>query len=255
MKIAVAGGTGVVGRHVVRELESGGHEPVVLARSAGIDLTTGAGLEQALSAVEAVIDVTNTMSTRRGPAAAFFRAVADKLMAAEQRSGARHHVVLSIVGIDRTPLGYYRAKLDQEEVCLAGPVPATILRATQFHEFPAQMLKRFGLGPLVVVPRMWSQTVAAREVAAALVDAALGQPAGRLPDLAGPRVERMDELVRQVVQAQGRRSLIVPLRIPGRAGTAMAEGGLLPTDDGSRGTQTFDQWLASEDARSWLERH
>ena len=252
MKIAVAGGTGAVGRHVVRELGTRGHEPVVLSRSAGIDLTTGTGLQQALAGVEAVVDVTNTMATRRGPAAAFFTAVGETLLRGEEQAGVRHHVVLSIVGIDRVPLAYYKAKLHQEALCLAGPVPVTILRATQFHEFPAQLLGRFAVGPIAAVPRMWSQTVAAREVATALVDAALGQPAGRLPDLAGPRVERMEDLVRQVLQARGGRSLVVPLRLPGRAGTAMAEGGLLPTDDGPRGTQTFDQWLASEDAKSWL---
>lgn len=252
MKIAVAGGTGVVGRHVVRELESRGHEPVVLSRSTGIDLTSGNGLGPALAGVDAVVDVTNTMATRRRPASAFFSAVGQALLGHEQEAGVRHHVVLSIVGIDRVPLGYYRAKLHQEELCLAGPVPATVLRATQFHEFPAQLLQRFALGPVAAVPRMWSQPIAAREVAGALVDAALGQPAARLPDLAGPRVERMEDLVRQVLQARGRRSLLLPLRLPGKVGTALDEGGLLPIDGGSRGTQTFDEWLASEDARAWL---
>jgi uncharacterized protein YbjT (DUF2867 family) len=128
-------------------------------------------------------------------------------------------------------------------------VPASILRATQFHEFPAQWLARTRNSPVVPVPRMWSQTVAAREVASALVTAALDRPAGRLPDLAGPRVERMEDLVRQLLHARGRRGLIVPIRLPGRAGTAMAEGSLLPTDDGSRGTLTFDQWLATDDAK------
>ncbi len=96
---------------------------------------------------------------------------------------------------------------------------------------------------------MWSQTVAAREVAVALVAAALGRPAGRLPDMAGPRAERMEDLVRQLLRARGRRGVIVPTRVPGRAGRAMAEGGLLPTEDGPRGTQTFDQWLGSDDAK------
>lgn len=249
MKIAVAGGTGVVGGHVVRELDARGHESLVLSRSTGTDLTTSHGLAPALAGVDAVIDVTNTMATRRAAAVAFFDAVGHNLLRAEEQAGVRHHVVLSIVGIDRVPLGYYKAKLHQEDLCLTGPIPTTILRATQFHEFPAQLLRRFGLGPVAAVPRMWSQTVAAREVAAALVDAALGPAAGPLPDLAGPRVERMEDLVRQVLDARGRRSLVLPLRIPGRAGKAMDEGGLLPTDDGPRGTQTFDEWLASADAR------
>ena len=102
---------------------------------------------------------------------------------------------------------------------------------------------------MIPVPRMWSQTVAAREVAGALVAAALDRPAGRLPDMAGPRVERMEDLVRQLLRVRARRGLIVPIRVPGKAGRAMAEGGLLPTEDGLRGTQTFDQWLASDDAK------
>ncbi len=252
MKIAVAGGTGVVGRYVVRAVESRGHEPVVLSRSTGVDLTTGAGLDQALAGAGAVIDVSNTTTARRRAAITFFAAVSEVLMRAEERAGVGHHVLLSIVGIDRVPLGYYKGKLYQEELCSGGSVPATILRATQFHEFPAQLLQRLPTAAVVPVPRMWSQTVAAREVADALVAAALSPPAGRLPDLAGPRVERMEDLVAQLLKARGRRSLVVPLRIPGRAGSAMAEGLLLPTDDGPRGTQTFDQWLAGEDARDWL---
>ncbi len=249
MKIAVAGGTGVVGRHVVRELESRGHEPVVLSRSHGIDLTTGNGLDEALAGVAVVIDVSNTNAMRRRAAVAFFNAATGKLLAAEQRAGVGHHVVLSIVGIDRVPLGYYMGKLRQEKLVLTGQVPATVLRATQFHEFPAQLLQRIPHSPVVPVPRMWSQTVAAREVAGALVEAALDQPAGRLPDLAGPRVERMEDLVRQLVKARGRRRLILPIRVPGKAGRAMAEGSLISARNGLRGTLTFDQWLTTDDAK------
>jgi uncharacterized protein YbjT (DUF2867 family) len=249
MKIAVAGGTGVVGRHVVCELGARGHEAVVAARSHGVDLSTGRGLDEALIGVEAVIDVSNTTALRRRAAVAFFAATTGTLLAAEERAGVGHHVVLSIVGIDRVPLGYYRGKLRQEEICLGARVPTTVLRATQFHEFPAQLLDRASHSPLVPVPRMWAQTVAAREVAVALVAAALEPPAGRLPDLAGPRVERMEDLVRQLLHARGRRALVAPVRLPGRAGRALAEGGLLPTADGPRGTQTFDEWLATDDAK------
>jgi uncharacterized protein YbjT (DUF2867 family) len=99
---------------------------------------------------------------------------------------------------------------------------------------------------------MRSQTVAAREVAASLVSAALASPAGRLPDLAGPQIEDMGELVRRVLQAQGRRRRVLPLRLPGRAGRGMADGSLIPGEDGPRGTLSFETWLASEDAREWL---
>lgn len=254
MKIAIAGGTGVVGRHVVRELQAGGHEAVVLARSRGVDLTTGTGIEQALKGVDAVIDVSNTNTTRRSAAIAFFTAATSNLLGAEAQVGVGHHVALSIVGIDRVPLGYYQGKLRQEQLCLAeGPVPATILRATQFHEFPAQLLARMPAGlPLVPVPTMRSQTVAAREVAAALAAAALAPPAGRLPDLAGPQIEDMADLVRRMLQARRRRARVLPLRLPGRTASGMADGSLIPSAPGPRGTVTFDDWLAGEDAREWL---
>ena len=254
MRIAVAGGTGVVGRHVVRELDTRGHKAVVLARSRGVDLTTGTGLDAALENVTAVIDVSNTNTARRAAAVAFFASVTNNLLQAEVRAGAGHHVALSIVGIDRVPMGYYQGKLHQEELCLASAsVPATILRATQFHEFPAQLLARFPVTlPIVPIPLMLSQTVAAREVAQALVGAVLAEPAGRLPDLAGPHLERMDNLVRRLLRARGRRARVVPLRLPGRVGRAMADGSLLPTADGPRGAQTFEAWLGSEDAREWL---
>jgi uncharacterized protein YbjT (DUF2867 family) len=154
------------------------------------------------------------------------------------------------------PLGYYQGKLHQEQLCLDtnDAVPATILRATQFHEFPAQLLARMPAGlPIVPVPVMRAQTVAAHEVAEALVSAALAPPAGRLPDLAGPQVERMDALVSRVLHARGRHAFVLPLPLPGRAGRAMAGGSLIPQADGPRGTQTFDAWLASDDAREWLD--
>ena len=234
--------------------QAGGHETVVLARSRGTDLRTGAGLDRALQGVGAVIDVSNTKATRRAAAVAFFSAVTSTLLCAEASAGVGHHVALSIVGIDQVPFGYYQGKLCQEELCLAGTaVPATVLRATQFHEFPAQLLARVpAWSPIVPVPAMRSQTVAAREVAQALVAAALAPPAGRLPDLAGPQVEEMAELVRRVLRAQHRPGRVLGVRIPGRAGRGMVDGSLTPSEPGPRGTQTFDEWLASEDARAWL---
>ena len=168
MRIAVAGGTGWIGRLVVAAASGAGHEVAVVARSTGVDLTTGAGLDEALRGVDAVIDVVNRNTLREAEAVDFFTTTSRRLLDAGQRAGVGHHVLLSIVGIDRVGLGYYIGKLRQEEVVRDGPVPSTILRATQFFEFASQMLER-SVGPVVAVPRMTSQPVAAREVAAELV--------------------------------------------------------------------------------------
>lgn len=212
MKIAVAGGTGLIGTMIVEALIAGGDTPIVLARSAGVDLTTGEGLDATLAGASAVIDVSNVTTLRARKSAAFFAAATRTLLSAGQRAGVGHHVVLSIVGIDRVPFGYYLGQRRQEELALSGPVPATVLRATQFHEFAGQLLAR-------------------------------GGPAGLLPDLAGPRAEYLPDMVRRVARARGSRRLIVPVRVPGAAGRAMAADGLLPAGDGPRGTRTFSEWL------------
>lgn len=237
----MAGGTGLVGRHVVAAVTSLGHEPLVLARSTGVDLVTGSGLS--LAGVDAVVDVTNVGTASRQRAVAFFDAVTRNLLAAEQAAGVRHHVVLSIVGIDRVDTGYYAGKRRQEEVALAGPVPASVVRAAQFHEFAAQWLARVR-GPVVPVPRMLMQPVAAREVGLALAEVGVGPPQGRAPELAGPATVELVDAVRRVLAARGERRVVVPLSLPGASGRAMRSGGLLPADGLPRSGQSFEAWLA-----------
>ena len=243
MKIAVAGGTGLVGRMVVDEVRRAGATPVVVARSAGVDLVSGSGLAPALAGVHAVVDVSNvtTMSGRRS--IAFFEAATSRLLAAGAEAGVRHHVALSIVGCDRVDLPYYLGKRRQEDLVAAGPLPWTVLRATQFHEFAGQLIDR-SPRPVALAPRMRSQPIAAAEVAAELVAAAVDRPAGLLPDLAGPRPEMMDAMVRRVLRARGSRRLVVTVPMVGRAGRQTAAGGLLPGAGATLGRQTFDEWLA-----------
>ncbi len=138
MRVAVIGGTGLVGRYTVQALRRDGHDPVVVARSTGVDVATGAGLDDALAGVEAVVDVTNTAATDPSAAREFFATITGRLLDAERRVGVRRHLLLSIVGVDRAEgNGHYAGKRRQEELVQAGPVPYTILRATQFHEFAA----------------------------------------------------------------------------------------------------------------------
>jgi uncharacterized protein YbjT (DUF2867 family) len=242
-RVAVAGGTGVVGRLVVERLRSADVEPVVLARSVGLDAMTGHGLDDALRDADAIVDVTNVVTNRRSTAERFFTTATRNLLDAGRRAGVRHHVVLSIVGCDRVDLGYYLAKRRQEQLVLEAN--GTVLRATQFHEFPGQLLDRIR-GPIAVAPRMRSQTVAATEVADELVRLALAEPQGLAPELAGPEVHEMPDLVRRVLAHRHSRRLPLTVPIPGRAGKQMAAGGLLPLGEGPRGTATFDEWLAGQ---------
>lgn len=244
MRIAVTGGTGTVGRHVVDVVGERGHEAVVLARSAGVDLVAGTGLDEVLDGVDAVVDVTS-VSTQSGKAAArFFRAVSTNLLAAEARIGVGHHVALSIVGIDRAPDGHYAGKVVQEELVTTGPVPWTLQRATQFHEFAGQLHARLGLGPVHPVPVMRSQPVAAREVAERLVALVEAGPAGRVPDLAGPEILRMTDMVASYARATGRGGVVLPVPLPGRLGRAFRDGSLTAGPDADLGVQTFDRWLS-----------
>lgn len=250
MKIAVAGGTGKTGRKIVDQLRSEGHQPVILARTEGVDLIQNTGLDAALGGVEIVIDVTDFATMNAKKAKASFGAATTNLLAAAQRHGVRHHVVLSIIGIDRAPTGYYQGKLRQEELVKAGPVPWTILRAARFHEFAGQVLAQVP-GPIAIVPNMRSQPIAVSEVAVHLIGLATGEPQQMAPELAGPRVESVVDMARQLIRRRGQHRPVIPFRVPGAAGKAMATGALLPTQPGPRGHQTYADWLAELTPGTW----
>lgn len=246
MKIAIAGGTGTVGAHVVEVARTRGHETVVLTRSAGVDLVSGTGTSDALTGVEVVIDVTSTETVSAKESIAFFSAVTRNLLAAETAVGVGHHVVLSIVGIDKAPYSYYAGKVEQENIVRDSSMPWTILRATQFHEFAAQIRARTSLGPLTFVPKMVSQPIAAREVADRLIDAAERGPVGRAADLGGPREERMADMVRSYAQRIGARGPVLEVPVPGAYGRAMRDGTLVAGPGAEHGRQTFGDWLAGQ---------
>jgi uncharacterized protein YbjT (DUF2867 family) len=245
--VAVAGGTGVVGRHVVAAVAAAGAEPVVLARSAGVDLVTGHGLASAMRGVVAVVDVSDISTQKRQRSIEFFTSVTTRLLEAGAREGVRHHVALSIVGVDLVDSGYYAGKRAQERLVLTGPVPATVLRATQFHEFVEQVLA-LSRGPVAPVPVMRIQPVASLEVGAMLAALALQPAAGLAPELAGPQEHALTDLARRVLRARRQRRCVLPLRGPVPSSRAVARGALLPTGPGPRGTQSFDEWLAARPA-------
>ncbi|KQP70145.1 3-beta hydroxysteroid dehydrogenase [Microbacterium sp. Leaf288] len=243
MRIAVAGGTGVVGSHVVDALRAEGNDAVVLSRRTGVDLTAGAGLDAALDGVDAVIDTANVTTVSAGVATRFFEAATGNLVAAAARARVAHVVLLSIVGIDRIPHDYLAGKLAQERVVESATVPWTILRATQFHEFAGQVFDRAKIGPLHVAPRGRVQPVAAREVGAHLARLAAGAPQGRAADLAGPREERLDDMVKAYARRTGHGGWIPSVSLPGGQMKGMRAGLGLPGPGAVLGTETFAQWL------------
>ncbi len=244
MRIAVAGGSGTVGSHVVDAVRARGHEVVVLTRGAGVDVVTGEGLDAALRGVDALIDTANVTTLNRDTAIAFFETSSRMLLAAEDRAGVAHHIALSIVGIAGSASGYYAGKLAQERVVERSTVPWTILRATQFHEFAEQVFARAKIGPFHIAPRMRTQPIAAAEVAERLALLAQGEPTGRADDLAGPREESLVEMVRTFAKATGHDGWIPAVSLPGRAGREQRDGSLLPGSGAVLGRETFAEWLA-----------
>lgn len=249
MRIAIAGGTGTVGRHVVDVARERAHTPIVLTRSGGVDLVSGTGLTDAVAGTDCVIDVASVQTRSGVKSAEFFRAESSNLLRTEHAAGVPHHIALGIVGSLDAPYDYYAGKKVQEELVETGPVPWTILRATQFHEFASQLLGIVTLGPISIAPIMRSQPVAAREVAERLIELAEAGPSGRVPDLAGPRVESMVDLVRRYARAVGALGPIVGIPLPGPGGRAMRDGTLLATPGATIGRQTFAEWLDSVAAR------
>jgi len=245
MRIAVAGGTGTVGRHTVEAVRRAGHDAVVLSRSQGVDLVTGKGLDYALAGADAVIDVASIETLKASAAIEFFTAATGNLVSAAANAGVTQIVLLSIVGIDRIPYDYYAGKIAQEKIVEASRVPWTILRATQFHEFAEQMFERAKLGPIHVAPNARTQPVAASEVGARLAALAIADPQGRVRDLAGPREEQLSDMVRAFARRTGFRGWIPRLNVPGPQMAGMRAGHALPGPDADLGRQTFTEWLAA----------
>ncbi len=241
MRITVAGGTGVVGAHVVRLAEAAGHEVSVLSRGRGVDLVTGSGLE--LRGIDAVVDATGP-STRSTPAVIeFFETVTANLLRAERDANVPHHIALSIVGAARVDDGYYAGKAAQERAVERGAVPWTILRTTQFFDFAEQVSAPFG--PWLVVPKVRSRPVAAESVAARLVRIAETGPEGDAADFAGPEEMRIADLLRAILSTRGASRRVIEVPVPGGFGRALRDGSILPGPEADLDTVTAAEWLAT----------
>lgn len=248
MRIAIAGGTGLLGGKLAHEAKERGHEVRLLSRATGIDLTAPEGAAATAARIDgcdAVIDVLSIGTQNEATSIAFFASTTRSLLSAEKQAGVGHHIALSIVGVDRAAAAYYAGKVAQERAVQEGSIPWTILRATQFHEFAAQMFTVAARGPIHLAPRMRTQPVAADEVARRLVDLAEAPAHGRVPDLAGPQEESLVDMIRRYARATGHRGWIPAVSLPGPFGRAMRDGRLLPAADATIGRQSFTEWIAS----------
>ena len=249
-RIAVAGATGRVGSHTVDVLRQQGYDVVEISRSDGVDVITGEGLAEALAGVEAIIDAATGPSPEEQAATEFFTTSARHLQQLGDQTGVQRIVVVSIIGTDRFTGGYGAAKIAHERAHLDGPVPAHILRASQFHEFVEQLVNWGRQGDVSRVPVMRTQLVAARAVADELAALAsdpgrfAGAGAGAISEIAGPREERLAEAARLVV---ARRREPVTIEEVSNADDPdreiNEEGGLLPGPDAKLAGPTFEKWL------------
>jgi uncharacterized protein YbjT (DUF2867 family) len=247
-KIAVAGATGRVGHHVVDVARERGLEVVPMARSLGVDVITGEGLDAALAGVDCIIDTATGPSADQDGATAFFTTASRNLQAAGERAGVSRMVVVSIIGADRFPGGYGAATSAHEQAATAGPIPAQVLRAAQFYELIPQLIGWGTQGDTAYVQEMRTQAVAARTAAEALVDLATGPASDgpALSEVAGPREESMVDLATRFAARH-----LPDLKIIGMADAddptqqIYDEGGMLPGPDARLGGPTFEEWLAS----------
>ncbi|MER7801067.1 MULTISPECIES: SDR family oxidoreductase [Streptomyces] len=203
MRIAVIGGTGLIGSQVVDKLNAAGHEAVPHSLSTGVDVISGQGVAQAVAGADVVVNLTNS-PTFDDASPDFFRTSMDNLLTAAHEAGTGHFVVLSIVGVDKVPeLDYYRAKVLQEELLRSGPVPYSIVRATQFMEFMDAVLTWTADGDTVRLPATPIQPIAAKDVAEAVAQVALGAPLNGIREVGGPEVFALDELGRMTLSRKG----------------------------------------------------
>ncbi|MGW7253084.1 SDR family oxidoreductase [Streptomyces sp. NPDC054834] len=238
--ILVTGGTGTLGRPVTERLRADGHEVRVLSRRAqpyAVDLREGGrGLDAAVAGADTVVHCAST------PRGGDERAAAN-LIAAARRTGVGHLVYISIVGVDRVPLGYYKAKLAVERLIEESGLGWTVLRTTQFHDLVAQLLETLAKPPVLLLPSGVSdQPIEVAEVAARLAELAAGAPAGRVSDMGGPEVRSFQSLARAYLKATGRRRPTMNLSLPGKTFHAFREGGHL-TPQGAVGKGTFEEYL------------
>jgi uncharacterized protein YbjT (DUF2867 family) len=247
MNILVIGGTGLVGSKLVKKLRESGHKALAASPDTGVNTITGEGLAEALEGADVVVDVANAPVWEDSAVMDFFLTSTRNTLAAEAAAGAKHHVVLSVVGADRLPdSGYFRAKVAQEQTVMAGAVPYTIVRASQFFEFIGRIAdsstddeKTVRLAPVFVQPE------SADDVAAALADVAVNDPVNAIIELGGPEQFRLDELVRRDLAARNDPRLVTADVHAFYFGTELDDQSLTPGSGARIAPTRFEDWLSA----------
>ena len=243
MKIVVIGGTGLIGSKTVAILHQGGHEVVAASPQSGVNTITGEGLKEVMVGTQVVIDLANSPSFEDKAVLEFFETSGRNLLAAEAAAGVGHHVALSIVAIDRTDNGYFRAKVAQEKLIVASGIPYTIIRATQFMEFLRGIADSSADGNVVRLPTCLLQPIAADDVAANVADVAVAAPRNGIVEIAGPERAPFNEIVARYLKAVGDPRQVVSDPDARYWGGRVEERSLVPLGDARLGRIGLDEWL------------
>jgi uncharacterized protein YbjT (DUF2867 family) len=243
MKIVVIGGTGLIGSKVVAKLTQKGHEAIAAAPNTGVNTITGERLKEVITGAQVVIDLANSPSFEDKAVPEFFETSGRNLLAAEDAAGVRHHIALSIVGIDRTDNSYFRAKVTQEKLIKTSSIPYTVIRSTQFLEFLGGIAASGADGNIVRLSPVVFRPIAADDVAAIVADVALASPRNGIVEIAGPERALFNEIVARYLKAVGDLRKVVSDPEARYWGGRVEEHSLVPLGEARVGRVAFDEWL------------
>ena len=245
MRIVVIGGTGLIGSRLVAKLREHGHDAAAASLDSGVNTLTGEGLAQSLTGADVVVDVSNSPSFDDAAVLNFFQTSTRNLLAAEAAEGVRHHVALSVVGTERLlESGYFRAKMAQEELIKAGPIPYSIVHATQFFEFVKSIADAATQDNTVKLSPALIQPMAADDVASAVGRIAVGAPINGIAEVAGPQQFRLDGLIRLALAAKDDPREVIGDREARYFGALLGERTLLPGEGATLYSTRFADWIA-----------
>ena len=243
MKIVVIGGTGLIGSKTVAILRHGGHDVVAASPNTGVNTITGEGLKEAVAGAQVVIDLANSPSFEDRAVLKFFETSERNLLPAETAAGVRHHVALSIVGIDRSDNGYFRAKVAQEVLIKSSGIPYTIIRSTQFLEFLGGIANSGTVGNIVRIPPCLFQPIAADDVAVVVAEVALAAPRNGIIEIAGPERAPLNETIARDLKAIGNSREVVGDPKALYWGGQVERRSLVPLGEARLGRIGFNEWL------------